>query len=293
MRLSPVARLPTARPWSWAPHTPSRPQAGFPPLRVLFCGSDAFSMPSWTMLRELQSRRSDVVSHLGLCVPAPARSGRGLQNLTQTPLAQLAKRMGMTPSYVDSFVMRPHHLPQAPRAKPDEVEESSDGESKWDLIIAVSFGHKIHADTLAATSHGGLNVHPSVLPQYRGPAPLHRALLAGDTTTGVSVQTLHPHVFDAGQVLARSAPVEITPTTSLSQLSVQTARIGAQLLRDVLLQGYPVNAPAQIPPPEGVVESHAPKIGKDDMQLRTGTAVMGNVAFRQEHQASWGHSRFS
>lgn len=72
------------------------------------------------------------------------------------------------------------------------------------LIIAVSFGLFVPRRLLRAARYGGLNVHPSLLPEFRGAAPLHHALLARRRRTGVSLQTLDAAAFDAGAVLAQT-----------------------------------------------------------------------------------------
>ena len=71
-----------------------------------------------------------------------------------------------------------------------------------DAIIVVAFGHIIREPLLNAAPHGCINVHASLLPRWRGPAPIHRALLAGDTVTGVSIMRLEPGV-DTGPVYLR------------------------------------------------------------------------------------------
>ncbi|RDL37939.1 uncharacterized protein BP5553_05372 [Venustampulla echinocandica] len=74
------------------------------------------------------------------------------------------------------------------------------------LIIAVSFGLFIPPRILKAAEYGGLNVHPSLLPNFRGPAPLHHMIMAGEKTTGFTVQTLDHKSFDHGVILAQTPP---------------------------------------------------------------------------------------
>ncbi|KAJ5257221.1 hypothetical protein N7478_013325 [Penicillium angulare] len=109
------------------------------------------------------------------------------------------------------------------------------------LIIAVSFGLFVPPRILNAASYGGLNVHPSLLPDFRGPAPLHHTLLTGRTTTGVSLQTLHHKSFDHGTILSQTpAPgFEIPNPNSYTvpELVNLVAPKGAQLLVDGIDNG--------------------------------------------------------
>lgn len=100
------------------------------------------------------------------------------------------------------------------------------------LIVAVSFGLLIPAPVINAAKYGGLNLHPSLLPDLRGSSPIHQTLLLNRKYTGVTLQTLHPTKFDRGQILAQTpfpgipVPEDSTPS-SLVQL---LAPIGAELL---------------------------------------------------------------
>ncbi|CCG84240.1 protein of unknown function [Taphrina deformans PYCC 5710] len=200
------------------------------------------------MLRETHLRRADIISDLRIITPVSKRSGRGLSVLKEAPLTILARKTKYEPVHVTSFNLRPEELPPG----------------QWDLIIAVSFGHKIGPEVLQAMSHGGLNVHPSILPRYRGPAPLHHALLNNDHETGVSIQTIHPTKFDQGEVLMQSPPIPLAGLT-LDHLHGKTAMIGATMLRDLLYGGYPANAP--VPLKLTLEPSQAPKIDKSAMEV--------------------------
>jgi len=102
-----------------------------------------------------------------------------------------------------------------------------------DLLVAVSFGLFIPPDLIRAVP-SSINVHPSLLPQYRGPAPIHNAIFNGDESTGVSIQTISPEAFDRGIVFAQSAPVPVGEEDTLTQLWDRLARIGADMLVDCI-----------------------------------------------------------
>lgn len=100
--------------------------------------------------------------------------------------------------------------------------------------ILVSFGKIIPQDIIDSFELGIINLHPSLLPKYRGPSPIESAIYNGDSITGVSIMTLNDKM-DAGAIYAQ-APVELTPVTTASQLYQQTAQLGSKLLIQILPQ---------------------------------------------------------
>jgi methionyl-tRNA formyltransferase len=139
----------------------------------------------------------------------------------------------------------------------------------FDLVIAVSFGLFVPPRILSHAKYGGLNVHPSLLPDLRGPAPIEHALLQQRKRTGVSIQTLHPVHFDHGTILAQTpAPgLLISSGTTKAALEIQLAKIGAKMLVDVL------NSRSYVPPHQdsgwyasmsNASVNYAPKITKQD-----------------------------
>ncbi|KAL2129810.1 hypothetical protein VTI74DRAFT_7280 [Chaetomium olivicolor] len=156
------------------------------------------------------------------------------------------------------------------------------------LIIAVSFGLFVPPRLINASKYGGLNVHPSLLPDLRGPAPMHHALLAGYSHTGVSIQTLSPQAFDAGHILLQSAlpGIPIPESCTLQQLHDLLAPLGAEMLVETLRKGlhvppYPAAVTAAVavavpdrdqqgPAAAAAAQTglrHAPKITPHDRQV--------------------------
>jgi methionyl-tRNA formyltransferase len=76
--------------------------------------------------------------------------------------------------------------------------------SSYDLGVVVSFGYFIPKRIIDAFQQGAINVHPSLLPRFRGASPIQHAIMHGDIETGVSIIELHPHQFDAGRILSQS-----------------------------------------------------------------------------------------
>ncbi|KAF4986913.1 hypothetical protein FDECE_15695 [Fusarium decemcellulare] len=151
--------------------------------------------------------------------------------------------------------------------------------TKWDLpdatnlIVAVSFGLFVPPRILRSAKYGGLNVHPSLLPDLRGPAPIHHAILRGYRHTGVSLQTLDAKAFDHGTVLAQTPRpgIPVPSDCTVQELTNLLAPIGAQMLVQGLRDGV------HIPPSQnagwkaGEIAdeqlTHAPKVTKADGQV--------------------------
>jgi methionyl-tRNA formyltransferase len=148
----------------------------------------------------------------------------------------------------------------------------------YNLIIAVSFGLLVPPRILSSARHGGLNVHPSLLPDLRGSAPIEHAVMQQRPYTGVSVQTLHPQRFDEGVVLAQTpAPgLAIGGDETADALKERLARVGAQMLVDVLVQRRFV-APVQSAAWYTGASTYAPKITKQDRFVAFESMTMAGV----------------
>lgn len=155
-----------------------------------------------------------------------------------------------------------------------------------DLVIAVSFGLFVPPRILSYSHYGGLNVHPSLLPDLRGPAPIEHAILKRRKYTGVSVQTLHPKHFDQGIILAQTPPpgIEISTETTSQQLERQLADVGAQMLVDV------VKSRRFVPPLKDAgwyaqsnhPTDHAPKITKRDRFVDFDKDTLDDILAKQQ-----------
>jgi methionyl-tRNA formyltransferase len=130
----------------------------------------------------------------------------------------------------------------------------------------------VPARLLEAATYGGLNVHPSLLPDLRGPAPIQHALLHRKQHTGVSVQTMHPTTFDAGVVLAQSPlpGVAISESATVDDMIAKLGPLGAEMLVQTVSCGSfisPINAVSTALLPEQELR-HAPKLGAKDHQIQ-------------------------
>ncbi|KAI8139306.1 formyl transferase, partial [Fennellomyces sp. T-0311] len=79
----------------------------------------------------------------------------------------------------------------------------------YDLGVVVSFGYFVPSEIIHGLKHGAVNVHPSLLPKFRGAAPIQHTILSGDDVTGVTVQELDDKKFDAGRILAQKTLVKL------------------------------------------------------------------------------------
>lgn len=122
-----------------------------------------------------------------------------------------------------------------------------------DLIISASYGQMIPAETITSAKYGGLNVHPSILPRWRGGDPVPWAIMTGDHQIGVTVVALSP-TFDTGEIYAQEK-IPLLPTDSSDPLRTKLFSIGADLLATLLpeyLRGkakpLPVHKETEKPP---------------------------------------------
>ncbi|EOA92169.1 uncharacterized protein SETTUDRAFT_86942 [Exserohilum turcica Et28A] len=265
-RLPGLAR-PLLSPWRRHYTAATTPAADARPLRILFCGSDAFSIASLRALVHVQHGVPRLIDSIHVLHRPAKPTGRGLKTLRPVPIEQVAAHeLSLATSAVDTFT---GWSPPAP----------------VDLVIAVSFGLLVPPRILGHAHYGGLNVHPSLLPDLRGPAPIEHAVVKRRKHTGVSVQTLHPRHFDQGIVLAQTPPpgIPIAPGTTSRQLEEQLAHVGAQMLVDV------VKSRTFVPPLQDAgwyahsnyPTDHAPKITKRDRFVDLETDTLQDILAKQ------------
>ncbi|MFN2312221.1 MAG: methionyl-tRNA formyltransferase [Spirochaetia bacterium] len=180
-------------------------------MRVLFAGTPEIALPSLRAVAQ--------VHEVAAVLTAPDRPvGRG-RKLQASPVAEHATELGVP-------VLRFEKLNEAARS-----EVASLGP---ELLVCVAYGKIFGPKFLGLFPRGGVNVHPSLLPKYRGPSPIAAAILAGDSVTGVSIQRLALEM-DAGDVLARREIV-LDGTETSASLTEQAAELGAALLVKTLAE---------------------------------------------------------
>ncbi|KAI0521759.1 Formyltransferase [Xylaria bambusicola] len=240
------------------PKGPPVPKEPSDPLHILFCGSDEFSCSSLKALYHEHIENPDLIQSIEVVVRPGKRTGRGLQKIQDPPIRSVADTLNLKIHTRDTFT-------------------GWDMPTKTNLIIAVSFGLFVPPRLLRAAKYGGLNLHPSLLPDLRGPAPLHHALLNNYTITGVSLQTLDHNAFDHGVVLAQTPRGRKNKDTIFISRHVQNPSYLQSLITPaatrLLINGLRenVHVPPHVRkgwvPPRTHPIRHAPKITKQDRQL--------------------------
>ncbi|PSK40590.1 methionyl-tRNA formyltransferase [Candidozyma pseudohaemuli] len=192
-----------------------------PALRIAFFGSDKFSVTSLRRLYDLHERNPLLVSSIKVITRSIKPTGRNLKNMVDVPIGEYAQQRGIQTFRSDSLSQTLDIL---------DTEE-------FDLAVAVSYGKLIPGGFLNSMKYGGLNVHPSLLPMYRGSSPIQYALMDDLKETGVSLQTLHPTKFDHGLILLQSQPVSIREDDNFISLSERLGEAGAELLTSAIEKG--------------------------------------------------------
>jgi methionyl-tRNA formyltransferase len=212
------------------------------PLRLAFMGTPDFAVPS---LAALRAAGHDIAAVY--CQP-PRPAGRGHR---------------VQPSPVQSFAER-HDLPvRTPRTLKEPAAQAEFADLALDAAVVVAYGLILPKPVLAAPRLGCFNVHASLLPRWRGAAPIQRALLAGDPETGVTIMHMDEGL-DTGPMLLRER-VPIGPQTTASDLHDALAALGARLVvqaLDAAAAGRLVPVPQ---PAEGV--TYAAKLDRDEGRL--------------------------
>ncbi|KAF2742480.1 methionyl-tRNA formyltransferase [Sporormia fimetaria CBS 119925] len=240
--------------------------ASVAPLSILFCGSDEFSIASLRALHQAQQLDRNLIRSIEVVHRPAKRTGRGLKVVREVPIKRIATReLALVTHEVDTFT-------------------GWTPPSAFDIVIAVSFGRLVPPRILNAAQYGGLNVHPSLLPDLRGPAPIHHTLLKKRARTGVTVQTLHPEHFDHGTILGQTPPpgIDVPEGATTDQLVKQLGALGGEMLVSVLKAGAfvpPVKDAGWYGASGGPVE-HAEKISSSHRAVDFGTATADDILTR-------------
>jgi methionyl-tRNA formyltransferase len=206
---------------------------------IAFFGTPQFAVPT---LEALIASRHQVA----LVVTQPdRRRGRG-QKVTDAPVKAAARAHGI-PVY------------QPDRLRDPEVTDTLRAHAP-DAGIVAAYGKLIPAGLLSLPRLGMVNVHASLLPKYRGAAPVHRAIINGDTETGVTIMQV-VEALDAGDMLAKSVR-PIGPDDTSEDVERALADDGARLLLDVLDQIEAGTARAE--PQDPAASTYAPRLTKEE-----------------------------
>lgn len=213
-------------------------------LRVVFMGTPEFAVPS---LSEILANGHEVAA---VYTQPPRKSGRG-QKLTKSPVHQFAEIMGL-----------PVRTPE--RFRKSRVIDGLEA-LEADVACVVAYGQILTERALAAPRYGCLNLHGSLLPRWRGAAPVQRAIMAGDAQTGVQIMQMAKGL-DTGDILL-SETVDIADTDTAASLSSRLSHVGAEMWARAL---GAVEREALRPTPQTGEPTYAHKIDKAEARIDWG-----------------------
>ncbi|HEV8643591.1 MAG TPA: methionyl-tRNA formyltransferase [Methylomirabilota bacterium] len=209
-------------------------------MKVLFYGTPEFALPTLDALL----RRHEVVA----VVTQPDRPAHRGQRLTPPPVKVRATAAGLP-------VLQPARLrePEWPARLREFAPE---------VAVVVAFGQILPKAVLEVPARGSINVHASLLPRYRGAAPVARAIMRGETVTGITTFQMDEGM-DTGPILLQSEPVPIGPEETAGELAARLSALGADILIETLARLdsiTPVPQPREGGPP-------APRLKRSDGYL--------------------------
>jgi len=176
-------------------------------MRLAFMGTPDFAVPA---LAELVAAGHEVVA---VYSQPPRPRGRG-QQLQPSPVHAFARGLGLAV--------------RTPASMKDPAEIAAFQALDLDAAVVVAYGQILKSEVLEAPRLGCFNVHASLLPRWRGAAPIQRAIMAGDRTTGVQVMRMSEGLDEGAVLLSEETP--ITPDDTAATLSERLSRLGAGLL---------------------------------------------------------------
>ena len=207
-------------------------------MNIIFMGTPDFSVP---ILQALAAQHKVLAVY---CQP-PRPAGRGKAD-RPSPVQLAAEALGL-----------PVRYPVSLKGAQEQAEFAALGA---DIAVVVAYGLILPQAVLDAPRMGCVNIHASLLPRWRGAAPIHRAVMAGDAQTGICIMQMEAGL-DTGPVLARAA-LDIGPTETTAELHDRLSALGAQMIVQILPR---LPLPAQAQPDAGV--SYAAKIDKAEARV--------------------------
>jgi methionyl-tRNA formyltransferase len=235
-------------------------------VRLVFCGTPAFAVPTLQALRS-----AGHIVELALCQP-DRPSGRGLA-LTIPPVKQAALAAGIE-------VLQPEKIRNNP-----ELQARLEG-IRPDAIIVVAYGRLIPRWMLDLPRYGNLNLHGSLLPKYRGAAPIQWAVANGEKVTGVTTMRLDEGMDTGDMLLRRELP--IGPADTAEELFPRLAELGAPLMVEALtgLEAGSIAPQKQ----DGDLASYAPLLTREDGRVdpaRTAQSIYDRWRGFQPWPGAW------
>lgn len=207
------------------------------PMRVLFMGTSEFAVPA---LQAVHSAGCPIP----LVVSQPDRpAGRGLE-LKPSPLKAKALELGLS-LYQPEKIRTPEAVEILQKAAPD-------------VAVVAAYGQILPESVLKIPKTACLNIHGSILPKYRGAAPIHYAVMAGEAETGVTLMYMNEKMDEGDILLVKKTP--IGPTETTGEVHDRLAKLGAQGLLEALKLLQEGKAPRE--PQDPAKASYAPSIAR-------------------------------
>jgi methionyl-tRNA formyltransferase len=215
-------------------------------MRVVFLGTPSFAVPS---LQTLYNCSDPDYQLVGVMTQPDRPAGRG-QRLTLPPVKVVAAELGIP-------VFQPDRL------RDNEAAQKFLEEADPHLLIVVAFGQILPPEFFGYPPLGTLNVHASLLPKYRGAAPIVHTLLNGEPETGVTIMKIDEGM-DTGEIVSQSRR-EVRSDTNAAELEEALAHQGAELLIQTI-PGYAAGE-IQLVAQDAEQATEAPRIGKKEVQI--------------------------
>jgi methionyl-tRNA formyltransferase len=211
-------------------------------MRVVFFGTPAFAVPS------LEALRRAGIEVIAVVTQPDRPRGRSHSTLLPCPVKAAALEAGL-PVFTPDNPRDPQFMAALTALAPD-------------LGVVVAYGHLLRPALLAIPRLGLVNVHASILPRWRGAAPIHWAIKAGDAETGVSIMRVEAGLDSGGVWHIRRTPIQPNDTTGM--LFDRLAQLGA----DALIEALPRIAAGEEPVAQDpACVTHAPKVSRDDARV--------------------------
>ena len=201
-------------------------------MRILFAGSPAIAIPSLNTLVDLQIKEKNI-EVIGILTNPDSQKGR----TNKKEPTEIGKA-----SIILSEKLKEHKLPPIIQLKPEKLDKKVREEVsslKPDLLISFAYGHIFGPKFLSLFPLGGINIHPSLLPKYRGATPIPSAILNKEKETGITIQTIALEM-DAGDILLQeSFPLNGKETTvSLSEfIAKRSGELLLLVIKDIIKNG--------------------------------------------------------
>jgi len=211
-------------------------------MRLIFMGTPDFAVPT---LVELSARGHEIAA---VYTRAPKPAGRGM-DVQRTPVEQEARRLALAV--------------HTPRTLKDEEVQAAIRACNADAAVVVAYGLILPKSVLGAPRLGCFNIHASLLPCWRGAAPINRAIMAGDTESGVTIMKMDEGLDTGAMAMAERMP--IGPDMTAGDLHDALSRLGADLMLRALAAAERGSLTLTPQPDKGV--TYAEKISKNETRI--------------------------